>query len=44
MYLVLTTFVTGDTSQESFNSKARAMAYVYGVLDVVKSVEIKQVR
>lgn len=44
MYLVLITYLTGDTEQESFNSKADATLYAYRNLDYVESIEIKAVR
>jgi hypothetical protein len=44
MYLMLITYVTGDTDQEAFPTKAKALSRILDLVDDVKSIEIKRMR
>lgn len=42
MYLLLITCITGDTTQEAFPTKAKALSQILNLVDDVKSIEIKR--
>lgn len=42
MYLLLITYLTGDTTQEAFPTKSKALLRIINLVDDVQSIEIKR--